>query len=137
MPPGIPIHPSEMSSTLNQSGLNFQNGNPLGRKVRALEADVEEVVAQVKHSKALKTQMTVLLDKIRAISKSSEYIETSRQNDRVRNAECFFLGVHERIVKGEFCSLSLALTLSPSLSVYIYTHTHIYIIYIRFFSGGA
>ena len=30
-----------MSSALNQSGLNFQNGNPLGRKVRALEADVE------------------------------------------------------------------------------------------------
>ena len=38
--PGIPIYPTEMSSTLNQSGLNFQNGNPLGRKVRALEADV-------------------------------------------------------------------------------------------------
>jgi hypothetical protein len=40
-----------MSSTLNQSGLNFQNGNPLGRKVRALEADVETLkglVAELK-----------------------------------------------------------------------------------------
>ena len=30
-----------MTSLLNQSGLNFQNGNPLGRKVRALETEVE------------------------------------------------------------------------------------------------
>jgi hypothetical protein len=30
-----------MTSLLNQSGLNFQNGNPLGRKVRALESDVD------------------------------------------------------------------------------------------------
>jgi hypothetical protein len=92
----------------------------------ALEADVEEVVVQVKHSKALKTQMTVLLDKIRAISKSSEYIETSRQNSRVRNAEDFLLGVHARIEKGEFCSLSLP----PPPSLCIYT---LYIL--KFFLG--
>lgn len=30
-----------MTSLLNQSGLNYQNGNPLGRKVRALETEVE------------------------------------------------------------------------------------------------
>ena len=30
-----------MTSLLYSSGLNFQNGNPLGRKVRALETDVE------------------------------------------------------------------------------------------------
>jgi len=30
-----------MTSLLYSSGLNFQNGNPLGRKVRALESDVE------------------------------------------------------------------------------------------------
>lgn len=30
-----------MSSIYNGSGNNFQNGNPLGRKVRALEAAVE------------------------------------------------------------------------------------------------
>lgn len=39
-----------MTSLLNQSGLNFQNGNPLGRKVRALESDVD----------ALKKEMLVL-----------------------------------------------------------------------------
>lgn len=32
----------EMTSVTNSSGLNYQNGiNPLGRKVRALEADVD------------------------------------------------------------------------------------------------
>lgn len=30
-----------MTSLLYSSGLNFQNGNPLGRKVRALESEVE------------------------------------------------------------------------------------------------
>ena len=45
--PGIQLHPTEMSSTLNQSGLNFQNGNPLGRKVRALEAEVENLKKRV------------------------------------------------------------------------------------------
>lgn len=32
-----------MTSITNGSGLNFQNGNPLGRKVRALEAEVIEL----------------------------------------------------------------------------------------------
>jgi len=33
----------EMTSLLYSSGLNFQGGNPLGRKVRALEAEVESL----------------------------------------------------------------------------------------------
>ena len=41
-----------MTSLLNQSGLNFQNGNPLGRKVRALEALVETLQKEIT---ALKT----------------------------------------------------------------------------------
>jgi hypothetical protein len=41
-----------MTSLLNQSGLNFQNGNPLGRKVRALETLVETLQKEVA---ALKT----------------------------------------------------------------------------------
>ncbi len=41
-----------MTSLLNQSGLNYQNGNPLGRKVRALETQVE---ALQKELQALKT----------------------------------------------------------------------------------
>lgn len=32
-----------MTSLLYSSGLNFQNGNPLGRKVRALETEVESL----------------------------------------------------------------------------------------------
>ena len=36
-----------MTSLLNQSGLNFQNGNPLGRKVRALESQVEALQKEV------------------------------------------------------------------------------------------
>jgi hypothetical protein len=36
-----------MTSLLNQSGLNFQNGNPLGRKVRALESLVETLQKEV------------------------------------------------------------------------------------------
>jgi len=32
-----------MTSLLYSSGLNFQNGNPLGRKVRALETEVENL----------------------------------------------------------------------------------------------
>ena len=39
--PGIPIDPTEMTSVLYSSGLNYQGGNPLGREVRALKADVE------------------------------------------------------------------------------------------------
>jgi hypothetical protein len=41
-----------MTSLLNQSGLNFQNGNPLGRKVRALEADVDMLKKELILSKA-------------------------------------------------------------------------------------
>ena len=41
-----------MTSLLYSSGLNFQNGNPLGRKVRALEAEVETLK---KEFAALKT----------------------------------------------------------------------------------
>ena len=41
-----------MTSLLNQSGLNFQNGNPLGRKVRALETLVENLQKEIN---ALKT----------------------------------------------------------------------------------
>ena len=40
-----------MSSAINSSGLNYQGGNPLGRKVRALEAEVLElkkIVADLK-----------------------------------------------------------------------------------------
>ena len=32
-----------MSSVVNNSGLNYQGGNPLGRKVRALETEVAEL----------------------------------------------------------------------------------------------
>ncbi len=42
----------EMTSLLNQSGLNFQNGNPLGRKVRALETTVEELRKEINALKA-------------------------------------------------------------------------------------
>lgn len=42
-----------MTSVTNSSGLNFQNGiNPLGRKVRALEADVDTLKKELA---ALKT----------------------------------------------------------------------------------
>ena len=37
-----------MTSVVNGSGLNYQNGiNPLGRKVRALEADVETLKKEI------------------------------------------------------------------------------------------
>jgi hypothetical protein len=42
----------EMTSLLNQSGLNFQNGNPLGRKVRALESDVETLKKELQALKS-------------------------------------------------------------------------------------
>jgi hypothetical protein len=41
-----------MTSLLNQSGLNYQNGNPLGRKVRALEAEVENLRKEMNALKA-------------------------------------------------------------------------------------
>ncbi len=34
---------SEMSSVTSSSGLNYQGGNPLGRKVRALETEIAEL----------------------------------------------------------------------------------------------
>ena len=41
-----------MSSAINSSGLNYQGGNPLGRKVRALEAEVAELKKLVADLKA-------------------------------------------------------------------------------------
>ena len=42
-----------MTSVTNSSGLNFQNGiNPLGRKVRALEADVDNLKKELAALKA-------------------------------------------------------------------------------------
>lgn len=41
-----------MTSITNSSGLNFQNGNPLGRKVRALEAEVEALRKELNALKA-------------------------------------------------------------------------------------
>ena len=41
-----------MSSVLNLSGLNYQRGNPLGREIRALKADVEELKKQIAQLKA-------------------------------------------------------------------------------------
>jgi len=41
-----------MTSLLYSSGLNFQNGNPLGRKVRALESELESLKKQFAALKA-------------------------------------------------------------------------------------
>jgi pyruvate dehydrogenase E2 component (dihydrolipoamide acetyltransferase) len=41
-----------MSSVLNLSGLNYQRGNPLGREVRSLQADVAELKKQLAALKA-------------------------------------------------------------------------------------
>ena len=41
-----------MTSLLNQSGLNFQNGNPLGRKVRALETEVDNLKKELQTLKS-------------------------------------------------------------------------------------
>ncbi len=41
-----------MSSVTNASGLNYQGSNPLGRKVRALEADVATLKAALAELKA-------------------------------------------------------------------------------------
>jgi hypothetical protein len=38
---------SEMTSVLFQSGLNYQNGNPIGREVRAIKTDIEELKKQI------------------------------------------------------------------------------------------
>ena len=43
-----------MTSVTNSSGLNYQNGmNPLGRKVRSLETDVETLKKELAALKAL------------------------------------------------------------------------------------
>jgi hypothetical protein len=42
----------QMSSVLNLSGLNYQRGNPLGREVRALQADIVELKKQIAELKA-------------------------------------------------------------------------------------
>jgi hypothetical protein len=36
-----------MTSVLFQSGLNYQNGNPIGREVRAVKSDIEELKKQI------------------------------------------------------------------------------------------
>ncbi len=41
-----------MSSVLNLSGLNYQRGNPLGREIRALKTEVEELKKQLAQLRA-------------------------------------------------------------------------------------
>jgi hypothetical protein len=41
-----------MSSVLNGGGLNYQRGNPLGREVRSIQADVAELKKAVAFLKA-------------------------------------------------------------------------------------
>lgn len=36
-----------MTSVLFQSGLNYQNGNPIGREVRAVKNEIEELKKQI------------------------------------------------------------------------------------------
>ena len=50
--PGIPFETTEMTSVLYSSGLNYQAGNPIGREVRALKADVallKEAIAELRN----------------------------------------------------------------------------------------
>jgi hypothetical protein len=42
-----------MSSVLNLSGLNYQRGNPLGREIRSLQADVAELKKQIQLIKSV------------------------------------------------------------------------------------
>ena len=47
-----------MTSVLYSSGLNFQNGNPLGREVRALKADVETLKKLVEELRSAAKSVT-------------------------------------------------------------------------------
>ncbi len=51
-PPGIPGNPTEMTSVLYSSGLNYQGGNPIGREVRALKAEVDALKKSIIELKA-------------------------------------------------------------------------------------
>lgn len=50
-----------MSSIYNGSGNNFQNGNPLGRKVRALEAAVESLRKELSELKIRPANASVVV----------------------------------------------------------------------------
>lgn len=50
-----------MSSIYNGSGNNFQNGNPLGRKVRALEATVETLRKELNELKTKPASTSVVV----------------------------------------------------------------------------
>ena len=50
-----------MSSIYNGSGNNFQNGNPLGRKVRALEAAVEALRKELNEVKTKPSSASVVV----------------------------------------------------------------------------
>lgn len=50
-----------MSSIYNGSGNNFQNGNPLGRKVRALEAAVETLRKELNELKLRPSSASVIV----------------------------------------------------------------------------
>lgn len=51
-PPGIPSNPTEMTSVLYSSGLNYQGGNPIGREVRALKLEVDALKKSIAELKA-------------------------------------------------------------------------------------
>ena len=42
-----------MTSILNLSGLNYQRGNPLGREIRSLQAEVAELKKQIQLIKSV------------------------------------------------------------------------------------
>lgn len=50
-----------MSSIYNGSGNNFQNGNPLGRKVRALETAIETLRKELNDLKMKPTSASVVV----------------------------------------------------------------------------
>lgn len=51
--PGIPVVVTEMSSVLNLSGINYQNGNPLGKIVRALRSELDSLKDEVRELRVL------------------------------------------------------------------------------------